>query len=89
MVQNGVTGLLAPSESPAAFAAALRQILGDPQRGAQLARNARARIEANFDCRETTKALRDLMQVCSCGESHDIRTTERKPLSMPIAEAAE
>ena len=89
LVENGITGLLVPSESPAAFAAALRQILGNPQSGAELARNARARIEANFDCRETTKALRDLMQVCSCGGRHDMKAARRKPLSTPIAEAAE
>ena len=67
LVQNDVTGLLVPSESQMALAAALRRLLGDPQYGTKLARNARARIERDFDCRETTKTLRDLMHNCTCG----------------------
>ncbi len=66
LVENDVTGLLVPSESPQALATALRQLLGSPQTGLRLARNARLRIEQNFDCHQTTRALRDLMESCAC-----------------------
>ncbi len=64
LVQNYVTGLLVPSASPPALAAALRRLLGDVSYRSRLADNARARIEQDFDCRETTRALRDAMHRC-------------------------
>jgi glycosyltransferase involved in cell wall biosynthesis len=61
LVQDDVTGLLVPPESPRELAEAMRRLLGDPQSGIRLARNARMRLEKDFSARETTKALRDLM----------------------------
>lgn len=69
VVRNNVTGLLVPSESPAALAAALRRLLGNPAIGVEMAANARAQLEGGFNSRETTKVLRDLMQ-CACGHHH-------------------
>ena len=83
LVEHNVTGLLVPPESPEMLAAALRDLLGDPQAGARLARNARARLESDFDCRETTKALRDLMHGCACGGIH-----ETAPAASFLADAA-
>jgi glycosyltransferase involved in cell wall biosynthesis len=71
IIENGVTGLLVEPESPIQLAAALRDLLGDPELGAALARQARARLAQDFDCHETTKALRDLMHECACGHSGD------------------
>jgi glycosyltransferase involved in cell wall biosynthesis len=84
LVEHNVTGLLVPPESPEMLAAALRDLLGDPQAGARLARNARARLESAFDCRETTKALRDLMHGCACGGIH-----ETAPAASFLADSAE
>jgi glycosyltransferase involved in cell wall biosynthesis len=38
-------------DTPESFAAAVSELLGDPGRGARLARAARARVEANYDWR--------------------------------------
>lgn len=76
LVQDGHTGLLVPPQDPKALAAALGGLLRDPLAGHRLAEQARARIESGFDCRETTKALRDLMAGCACGAAehgHDGR----------------
>ncbi len=61
LVLDDVTGLLVPSESPPDLAEALRRLLGAPQVGIRLARDARLRLEKDFSAKETTKALRDLM----------------------------
>ncbi len=91
LVQNKVTGLLVPSESPVALAAALRHLIGNPRTGVKLACNARARLERDFDCRETTKALRDLMQDCACGGRHETaKVIDFSPQrTRPAVEAAE
>ena len=91
LVQNNVTGLLVPSESPTALASALRHLLGNPQAGIELARNARERLEREFDCRETTKALRDLMAGCACcsGKDKAAAIDLRPRLAGSMAEAAE
>lgn len=91
LVQNGVTGLLVPSESPPELAAALRRLLGNPDYGMRLACNARERIEKRFDCRETTKALRELMHGCSCALHEEMRVDicDVTDAIIPAAEAAE
>ena len=70
VVRNGVTGLLVPSESPGALAEALRQLIGNPSIGVRMANAARARLEAELDCLETTKRLKELMVGCVCGDDH-------------------
>ncbi|MDE2184691.1 MAG: glycosyltransferase [Alphaproteobacteria bacterium] len=91
VVQNGVTGLLVPPESPTQLAEALRRLLGERAYGARLARTARARVEHEFDCRETTKALRDLMHGCCCGDAHEEAQAAPVPArpALSTAEAAE
>ncbi|MDE2494602.1 MAG: glycosyltransferase [Alphaproteobacteria bacterium] len=91
VVRNNITGLLVPSETPAALAAALRRLLGDPQYGAKLASNARARVARDFDCRETTKVLRDLMCNCACDSTQsreDVDTFSTYADKSPIEPAA-
>ncbi|MBU0703846.1 MAG: glycosyltransferase [Chloroflexi bacterium] len=48
VVQDGVTGLVAPPRDPQALAEAIRSLLDDPQRRAEMGRAARARVEAEF-----------------------------------------
>lgn len=86
LVQNSVTGMLVPPQSPDALAAALRGLLRDPQAGLRLAAQARAGIESGFNCRETTKALRDLMAGCACGAEHDHNHDDRGPGAALAAE---
>ncbi len=71
IIEHGVTGLLVEPESPMQLTAAIRELLGNPDLGVRLARNARARLAQDFDCHETTKTLRDLMNACACGHDHE------------------
>ena len=48
VVQDGITGLVAPPRDPQALAEAIRSLLNDPQRRAEMGRAARARVEAEF-----------------------------------------
>lgn len=47
MIQDGETGLLAPAHNPAAIAAAVETMLGDPERARRMARGARHNAEAH------------------------------------------
>ena len=47
-LEHGVTGLLAPEQDVRAFAAALEQLLSDPQLCAQLGRQAQERVRTRF-----------------------------------------
>lgn len=91
LVQNGVTGLLVPPESPPELATVLRRLLGDPKYGLGLARNARERVERGFDCRQTTKVLRKLMQDCGCATHEEVAADvfESADAATPSVEAAQ
>lgn len=91
LIQNGVTGLLVPPESPPELATALRRLLGNPEDGRRLAHNARDRIEKQFDCMETTKTLRELMHDCACGHhtQHNPAPCGVPHAVTPATEAAE
>ncbi|MDA3960947.1 MAG: glycosyltransferase family 4 protein [Planctomycetota bacterium] len=49
LIQDGVSGLLVPSGDRAAFVAALRSLLADPELARELGRNARATVETEHD----------------------------------------
>ena len=57
LVEDGVTGLLAPPADAAALADALQRLLEDPALGARLARGARERVEREFDVRKESRKL--------------------------------
>jgi glycosyltransferase involved in cell wall biosynthesis len=57
VVQHGVTGVLAPEGDAAAFAAALRGLLGDPERCAALGRAARARAAAHHSLEAASRRI--------------------------------
>jgi len=48
VVQDGITGLVVPPRDPQALAEAIRSMLDDPQRRADMGCAARARVEAEF-----------------------------------------
>jgi glycosyltransferase involved in cell wall biosynthesis len=56
------TGLMVPQHDPAALAAAIERLLGDPVLRVQLATQARRLIEAEFDIHRNTVHLRALFQ---------------------------
>jgi glycosyltransferase involved in cell wall biosynthesis len=60
LVQPGETGLLVPPRDPAALAAAILEVLGDPTAALAMARAGRKRVEAHFSLRaklDATEAL--------------------------------
>jgi glycosyltransferase involved in cell wall biosynthesis len=50
-VQDGVTGVIVPTEDASAFAAALAALANDPERRRQMGAAARARVETEFSFR--------------------------------------
>jgi glycosyltransferase involved in cell wall biosynthesis len=57
LIEDGVTGLLVPPEDPAALAAALARLIGDPALRARLGRAGEARVRAVFDADRTIDGL--------------------------------
>jgi glycosyltransferase involved in cell wall biosynthesis len=60
LVVDGETGLLVPPREPAALAAAILRVLGDPTAAQTMARAGRKRVEAHFSLRaklDATEAL--------------------------------
>ena len=60
LVRHGQTGLLTPQRDPQQLAAALERLLEQPQLRVQLARGARALIEAEFDIENSAAAVRQV-----------------------------
>jgi sugar transferase (PEP-CTERM/EpsH1 system associated) len=55
VIESGVTGLMVPPRDPAALAEAIARIFVDPQRGRDMGRAGRTRVENAFDIRTMTK----------------------------------
>jgi glycosyltransferase involved in cell wall biosynthesis len=55
VVEPGTTGLLVPARDPEALAQAIAVLLADPERGRQMGRAGRQRVENCFDIRTMTK----------------------------------
>jgi glycosyltransferase involved in cell wall biosynthesis len=60
VVVHGETGLLVPTKSPVDLAAAVLRICRDPERGRQMGRAGRRRVELNFDVRRMVAAYETL-----------------------------
>ncbi len=56
VIEHGVSGLLAPAADGPALAQALRQLLRDPVRQAQMGQAARDRFERHFSLRRYVEA---------------------------------
>ena len=57
LVEHGRSGLFVPERDPERLAAAIAELLDDPQRGAALAAEGRRRVAENFDMRRTVDRL--------------------------------
>lgn len=61
LVEDGVSGLLVPERDPAALAAALSRIAGDPELRRRFGRAGHDRVRDSFELTRTVAALRDLL----------------------------
>ena len=59
IVEDGVSGLLVEPGDDKALAAAMREVLSNPQRAASFARAGRDRAEQRFDARRNVAVMRD------------------------------
>jgi glycosyltransferase involved in cell wall biosynthesis len=62
LIEDGVSGLLVPSEDPEALAAAILRLLRDPDLAGRLARAGRARVEARYTLDTTVRSLEALYE---------------------------
>ncbi|WP_102224832.1 glycosyltransferase [Acidimangrovimonas sediminis] len=60
LLDDGETGVVVPPEDPAALAAALTRLIGDPGARARLGAAAEARVRAEFDCHASIDTLAGL-----------------------------
>lgn len=65
VLRDGETGLMVPQHDPAALAAALERLLGDPALRVGLARRARWLVEAEFDVHRNATLLRGLFEAAA------------------------
>jgi glycosyltransferase involved in cell wall biosynthesis len=65
LVDDGVTGLLVPPESPEALASALASLLSDPERARALGEAGRDRVRSEFSLERSTARVLDLYTVVS------------------------
>ena len=78
LIRDGVSGLLAPPESPDAFARALETCITDPARRAALGEAGRARVTAEFDLHDNLDRLAAKFGLA----------TGRAPATQPATQAA-
>ena len=69
VVHHGRTGLIVGQRDPEGLAAAMLRLMDEPRLGAELSRNARALIEAQFDARRTSAQLRDVFAGAVAGRA--------------------
>ena len=61
MIEEGVTGRLVPPRDPAALAAAIVDVLRDPERTREMGRAARARLERCFTLDRSARRTEELL----------------------------
>ena len=67
LIADGESGCLVPARQPALLAAAIKQLLADPDRRRRLGVRARERVETAFDIRQSHAATLDLYRVVARG----------------------
>jgi D-inositol-3-phosphate glycosyltransferase len=62
IISNPTEGVLIPARDPAALANAIKSVASDTERRLTIVRNARARVEANFDVRIVVPRIEDVYE---------------------------
>jgi glycosyltransferase involved in cell wall biosynthesis len=65
LVRDGATGLLVPERDPERLAAAIEDVLVDPEGAARRAAAARALVEREFDLRVNVATLRERFEAAA------------------------
>jgi glycosyltransferase involved in cell wall biosynthesis len=71
LIEDGVSGILVPPESPAQLADAIVDLLKDPERRNQLGMNARRRVEEFFSTEQVIPAMLQVYQKVLNGSSRN------------------
>jgi glycosyltransferase involved in cell wall biosynthesis len=82
LLTDGHSGLQVPQRDPAALAAALERLLADPGLRGRIARQARSRIEAEFDIHHNSARLRRVFATCSAEPE---APSDREPLTASVS----
>jgi glycosyltransferase involved in cell wall biosynthesis len=64
-VEDGMTGLLVPTNDPAAIVEAIRSLANDPTRRIAMGSAGRAKAERLFNAEQNYKALVDVLKECT------------------------
>jgi colanic acid/amylovoran biosynthesis glycosyltransferase len=65
LIDDGVNGLLVPSEDPGALAEAFLRLTDDPRLAEDLSRNAQETIDARFDGDKLAARMASLLRECA------------------------
>ncbi len=75
IIEDGVTGLLAPVGDPAAFADALAQLLAAPERAAEMGRTARTKVHHHHGIEPASEALETALSAARRCRASRVRET--------------
>jgi colanic acid/amylovoran biosynthesis glycosyltransferase len=81
LVIDGVTGVLAEPGDPDALAAALERVLDDPDAARRWAEAGRARVEREFDIKDSAARLAELFR--------EAAGVDPRPLGAPADQASD
>ncbi|TLS53472.1 glycosyltransferase [Paenibacillus antri] len=80
LIEDGVSGHLVPEDSVGALAGKLIHVVGRPDTWAKLGKNARARVEEDFDAIRQTEKLEKLFDAVIAGYERKERERRERPL---------
>lgn len=69
LIEDGVTGTLAPPGDPAAWAGAIRAVLGDRERAREMAQRASVQARRRFDAQAHVAAVRSVYEAVAAGSA--------------------
>lgn len=85
IVVDGETGLLAPARSPEKLAAAILELIHDPERASRMGQAGRRRVEEEFDVRRVARKYEDIYVSClDAGGRRRLPSIQAQPISSGV-----